>query len=107
MNDAGQRPRPSSDPIEKLLYWASPPGKVRIRRRAGVIPGGRFLGELEKLNMTVTKQHIEAVLAPGVVPCAPGIIFVAIRPPGPITGEKFVHRASRHVARLHRPRRGI
>ena len=96
------RPKPRCDPNRNRRSGPLPPGEVRVRFRASVVPLVRLCRKLEIRGVAVAVNHIKAVLSLVVVPLAPRIIFVAIRPPRPIALNKLVGRTASDLARFDR-----
>src|SRR5439155_16055091 len=57
--------------------------------------------KLEVSGVTIAVHHIETVFSFVVVPLAPGVIFVAIGPPRPVTLDELVGRTAANLARFH------
>src|SRR6266496_3860228 len=78
-----------------------PPGEVRIGRGSSIVPLVSFLRKLKELGVTIAEDHVEPVLSPVIMPLAPRIILVAVRPPRQVALDKLVGRAARNFARFH------
>src|SRR5205823_6053117 len=85
-----------------FLPGISPPGETRIGNRAGIIPIGGRERESEELDVTITKKHVEFVLAARIMPGAHRMVLWTVWPPWPIAGNQFVDRAARHIRSFHR-----
>src|ERR1041385_2257878 len=79
------------------------PPRVRwIGHWASVAPLRCLFGEGEKLDVAISEKNVVAILPTGIMPRAPRMIFIPVRPPGPVAREQFVDWTPCDVARLHR-----
>src|SRR6266480_5101801 len=96
------RQKPRCDPNRNRRSGPLPPGEVRVRFRAGVVPLVSLFRKLEIGGVAIAENYIKAILAFVVVPLAPRIFFVAIRPPLPIALDQLIRRTQGDLARFYR-----